>query len=618
MLSHDTQLLRLTTWFAAIVALIVSIAPPVAFSYHAYLHDAGELEAEAEFQAYLITQIVGHNPAMWQFEAHRIDQILARPRQQDHPVMFRVLDTDGEVVSEYNTDASGTLAAPLMVRTAPLFDAGQVVGQIQLSCSLRPLLAHTGLVGLISLAFAVVIFFVLRTLPMRALARAWENVNYLASHDQLTDLPNRTLFRDRLQQALAQSERQRDWVAVICFDLDHFKDVNDTLGHGIGDQLLQQVSRRVQHLLRKSDTLARLGGDEFAIIQAGLEHPDSAGGLAQRVIDALAEPFQLDGHDVAIGSSVGIALYPDDQSDPDLLLRNADLALYRAKAEGRGIYRFFEEGMNVRLQQRKMLEADLRRALAEDQFELHYQPQIGLDGEQVTGVEALIRWHHPGRGMVAPMDFIPIVEEIGLIVPITEWVLRQACTDARDWGDLSVAVNLSPAAFKHQDLLGLIGSVLSETGFDPRRLELEITETSLLQDTERALAILNDLKAMGIRIAMDDFGTGYSSLSYLQRFPFDKIKIDRSFVSELTANGDAIAIVRAVINLGQNLGMATTAEGVETNDQAVFLTGQGCDEVQGFYYARPMPALEIASIVKAIKASPRLAGHSEADRREAS
>ena len=280
-------------------------------------------------------------------------------------------------------------------------------GEIKLSCSLRPLLAHTSLVGLISLALAVVIFFVLRTLPMRALARAWQDVNYLASHDQLTDLPNRTLFRDRLQQALAQAERQHDWVAVICFDLDHFKDVNDTLGHGIGDQLLQQVSRRVQHLLRKSDTLARLGGDEFAIIQAGLEHPDSCGGLAQRVIDTLAEPFQLDGHDVAIGSSVGIALYPDDQSDPDLLLRNADLALYRAKAEGRGIYRFFEEGMNVRLQQRKTLEADLRRALAEDQFELHYQPQIGLDGEQINGVEALIRWHHPERGMVAPMDFIP-------------------------------------------------------------------------------------------------------------------------------------------------------------------------------------------------------------------
>ena len=527
-------------------------------------------------------------------ETHHIDQILGRSRKLDNPIRFRVAGADSLVFSEYT---SGNLALPMMQRTAELFDAGQVVGKMQVASSLRSLLVRAGIIGLICLGVAAAIFFVLRALPLRALKRAWQDIAYLASHDQLTDLPNRALFWDRLQQAVAQAECQRHEVAVICLDLDRFKDVNDTLGHAVGDELLRQVTHRVQDLLRKSDMAARLGGDEFAIVLTVLEQPDHAGGLAQRIIDALAEPFQLRGHDVIIGSSIGIAIYPDDEGDPDHLLRNAYLALYRAKAEGRGVYRFFEEGMNVRLQQRKTLEADLRQALVEDQFEIYYQPQIGLDGEQVVGVEALIRWHHPERGMVAPMDFIQAAEEIGLIIPITEWVLRRACIEAQDWDDFSVAINLSPAVFKHQDLIGLVEGVLRDTNFDPRRLELEITEMSLLQDSERALTILKGLKAMGIRIAIDDFGTGYSSLSYLQRFPFDKIKIDRSFVSELTASDDAIAIVRAVINLGQSLGMATTAEGVESIDQAAFLTGQGCDEVQGFYYARPMPALEIGSII---------------------
>jgi len=614
--SKNVQLLRLTTWFAAIIALTVSIVPPVAYYYFAYQHDAGKLEAEAELQAYWVTQIIGRNPALWQFETHRIDQILERPRKLDSPVRFRVVGADGLIISEYTTDTAGNLALPVMQRAAELFDVGQVVGEMQVASSLRPLLVRAGIIGLFSLGLAAAIFLVLRTFPLRALNRAWQDIAHLASHDQLTNLPNRALFRDRLQQALAQAERQHYRVAVICLDLDRFKDVNDTLGHAVGDELLQQVTHRVQGLLRKSDTLARLGGDEFAIVLAAIDQPDHAGRLAQRIIDALAEPFQLRGHDVIIGSSIGIALYPDDESSPDHLLRNADLALYRAKAEGRGVFRFFEEDMNVRLQQRKMLEADIRQALVADQFEIYYQPQIGLDGERVVGVEALIRWHHPERGMVSPMDFIPVAEEIGLIIPITEWVLRRACTEAQDWDAFSVAINLSPAVFKHQDLLGLIEGVLRDTNFDPCRLELEITETSLLQESERALTILNDLKAMGIRIAMDDFGTGYSSLSYLQRFPFDKIKIDRSFVSELTASDDAVAIVRAVISLSQSLGMATTAEGVESIDQHVFLTGQGCDEVQGFYYARPMPALEIRSIVEATRAVIPAAGKRTPDRRE--
>jgi len=452
------------------------------------------------------------------------------------------------------------------------------------------------------------------TVEVEAQARA----QHLALHDALTGLPNRMLLADRFDRALASMRRRGGAVAVLCLDLDHFKDINDTLGHGAGDLLLKQVAKRLLDAVRAVDTVGRLGGDEFVIIQADIDQPSDTELLCRRLIKSLAEPYHLDGHEVHTSSSIGVALGPKNGDDHSRLLKNADMALYRAKAERRGTYRFFEEDMNDKLLERKALEADVRRALAKEQFELHYQPQFGLDGRQITGVEALLRWHHPERGMVAPMDFIPIAEETGLIVPITEWVLRRACIEARDWDDISVAINLSPAVFKHQDLLGLIAAVLRDTDFDPLRLELEITETILLQDTERALTILGDLKAMGIRIAMDDFGTGYSSLSYLQRFPFDKIKIDRSFVSELTANKDSMAIVRAVINLGQSLGMATNAEGVETVGQAAFLTGQGCDEVQGFYYAHPMPAIEMSSIVQGMKAGPPLAHFGSADDQEAS
>lgn len=425
-------------------------------------------------------------------------------------------------------------------------------------------------------------------------------LEHQALHDALTGLPNRTLLVDRLDHGLKRVQRDRISLALLLLDLDHFKDVNDTLGHALGDELLQQVTSRIQGLIRTGDTLARLGGDEFAIIQIERDQPDCSAILAQRVIDALARPFQLQGHEVVIGSSVGIAIYPDAESTADHMLRSADLALYRAKAEGRGTYRFFEQDMNIKLQERKALETALRCALLDDQFELHYQPQVSLDGGRITGVEALIRWHHPHRGMIPPVDFIPLAEETGMIIPITEWVLRRACIDAQDWARLSVAINLSPAVFRHHHLVDMISGILKETDFDPCRLELEITETSLLRDTERALASLNDLKALGVRIAMDDFGTGYSSLSYLQRFPFDKIKIDRSFIAKLSDDSDAVAIVDAVIKLGKSLGMSTTAEGVETGAQASFLDGHGCEEVQGFYYARPMPSAEIAAIAAAI------------------
>ena len=422
-------------------------------------------------------------------------------------------------------------------------------------------------------------------------------VRVLAQYDPLTSLPNRILFKERLEQALAVARREERQVAVLWLDLDHFKEVNDTLGHPAGDILLKRVTERLSACVRETDTIARFGGDEFVVVQSGPMHSDAAAVLARRMIDALAEPFELDGHEVVSGVSIGIAMSPNDGSDPDLLLKSADTALFRVKAEGRGGFRFFEEEMNARLQARKAMEHDLRRALTEEQFELHYQPQVELATGRVRGVEALLRWRHPRRGWILPMEFIPLAEETGLIAPIGEWVLRTACRQAAIWPELRMAVNLSAVQFRLPGLDRVVAEVLAETGLPPARLELEITETVLLHDTDTTLATLLAIKEAGVRVAMDDFGTGYCSLSYLRRFPFDKIKIDRSFVRDLTSEVDAEAIIRAVVRLGQSLGMTTNAEGVETIEQADYLRSQGCDEVQGYHFGQPMSARDIGCLL---------------------
>jgi diguanylate cyclase (GGDEF)-like protein/PAS domain S-box-containing protein len=423
-------------------------------------------------------------------------------------------------------------------------------------------------------------------------------IRHMAHHDALTGLPNRLLFRDRLQQALARAPRAGEGVAVLCLDLDRFKEVNDTLGHAFGDRLLEAVTERLQAGTREADTVARLGGDEFAVVQVGLAQPEGADALARRLTEALSRPFDLDGHEVLVGTSVGVALFPVDGDDPERLLRRADLALYRAKAEGRGTHRFFEEQMDAHLRARRALEHDLRRAIAERRLELHYQPQVDLTDGRVVGAEALLRWRHPERGHVPPAEFVPLAEETGLIVPLGDWVLKTACAAAAAWrAPLQVAVNLSPVQFRQPDLAGAVERILRGSGLEPSRLELEVTEGVLLQETEATLATLRHLKALGVRIALDDFGTGYSSLSYLRRFPFDKIKIDRSFVRGLGQESGAAAIVRAVVALSRSLGMRSNAEGVETDGQAELLLAEGCGEVQGFRYGRPMPGDAFAALV---------------------
>jgi diguanylate cyclase (GGDEF)-like protein/PAS domain S-box-containing protein len=426
-----------------------------------------------------------------------------------------------------------------------------------------------------------------------------QQIARMALHDALTDLPNRTLFRERLEQGLARLSRGEQAMAVLCLDLDRFKEVNDTLGHPIGDALLKVVAERLRECTRECDTVARLGGDEFAILQCDGVQPTGATALAARLVEALGEPYLINDHQVVVGVSVGIALAPDDALNADDLLKNADMALYRAKSEGRGTYRFFEREMDTRMRERRALEMDLRGALVNREFEVHYQPIVNLERNTYTGFEALVRWRHPERGLLAPADFIPLAEETGLINAIGEWVLREAATAAACWPEhLTVAVNLSPNQFANKNLVSMVFSAIAAAGLAPNRLELEITETVLLQDTEATIRVLKQLQIIGVRISLDDFGTGYSSLSYLRSFPFDKIKIDRSFVTGISqGNNEALAIVRAVTQMGSSLGMCTTAEGVETEDELQVIRAEGCTEVQGYLFCAPKPAHEIADLM---------------------
>ncbi len=418
-------------------------------------------------------------------------------------------------------------------------------------------------------------------------------IEYMAHHDALTDLANRVLLNDRLEYALGRVQHG-EMVAVHHLDLDQFKAVNDTFGHPCGDKLLRIVAERLRGLVGEADTIARMGGDEFVIVQATIADPADATSLAQGVIDALSEPYDIDGQQAVIGVSIGISVGPGDGSNPDKLLRNADLALYRAKSDGRGTFRFFEPVMDLQMQTRRIMEQDLRKALPAGEFELHYQPVVNLASKEISGFEALIRWNHPSKGMISPADFIPLAEEIGFIVPLGEWVIRQACATAAQWpDDLHVAVNISAIQFRSPGLMQVIVSALAASGLAPTRLEIEITESVLLHNKEATLAVLHQLRALGIRIAMDDFGTGYSSLTYLQSFPFDKIKIDRSFVKNITEDSSSLTIVRAVAALANGMGMTATAEGVETAEQLHSIASEGCTEMQGFLFSRPLPAAEI-------------------------
>lgn len=439
---------------------------------------------------------------------------------------------------------------------------------------------------LIVLGFSIPAAIASRRIRERWLAE--DQIRYLALHDSLTGLPNRLQLRQHLDRAIARAKRHDHLLAVFCLDLDRFKNVNDTLGHPTGDALLAEVSARLKESMRETDLVARLGGDEFAVVAEDLDSPDDAMRLAQRICNALGEAYHVNGHDVTTSASVGIALGPLASEGADVLMKNADLALYRAKQDGRNTFRFFEPAMDAALQRRRRLEHELRQALARKELYIDYQPQFDLGSGKLSGYEALVRWWHPVEGDIPPTIFIPIAEETGLIAPLGEWILQTACAYATTWDtQTTLAVNLSPAQFKTQDVVGLVRRVLAETGLEPHRLELEITEGILLHNTETVVDTLTHLDRLGVSIAMDDFGTGYSSLSYLTKFPVRKIKIDRSFIDTLGDNPQTSAIVSSIVGLGQSLNVTITAEGVETEDQAAILRQWGCDQVQGFYYGKP-------------------------------
>jgi diguanylate cyclase (GGDEF)-like protein len=426
--------------------------------------------------------------------------------------------------------------------------------------------------------------------------RAEARIAHMAHHDALTGLPNRLLFRERMEQAFARLRRYDEPFAILCLDLDCFKNINDTLGHPVGDALLRAVGTRLRSCMRETDTVARLGGDEFAILLADADRSDAVAAAAQRILDIIAEP--LNGQLAKVCASIGIAVAHCDAEGPDQLLKNADTALYRAKAEGRAAYRFFAPQMHADLQSRRTIENDLRKAIVNGEFELVYQPLFDLMSGQIMGYEALLRWRHAERGIVMPRDFIGVAEDIGLILPIGEWVLMEACRQAARWiAPTNVAVNLSPLQFRHGNLVQTVARALTSSGLPASRLELEITESVVMGDDDPAFAVLHELRSLGVSIALDDFGTGYSSLSYLRRFPFDKIKIDQSFIQDMTDRAECSAIARSIVMLGENLGMTTTAEGVETAEQLEQVRSLGCAHAQGFWLGRPQSLAQLETML---------------------
>jgi diguanylate cyclase (GGDEF)-like protein/PAS domain S-box-containing protein len=447
---------------------------------------------------------------------------------------------------------------------------------------------------------------------------AEEQIRTLAYYDTLTELPNRIMFKEHLNKALARARRRNTLVAVLMLDLDRFKRINDTLGHTVGDQMLREVAKRLVGSIRQEDVLARsgydeasasiarLGGDEFAIMLTELDSVQAAAKVARRTLDAMCAPIPLEAQEVFATASIGITIYPFDGENVDYLLKNADTAMYHAKSEGRNNYQYYTKSMNASAFENLALENSLRRALEREEFELYYQPQVSIDSGKIVGVEALIRWMHPEMGMISPVQFIPLALETGLIVPMDEWGLRVACSQAKAWQDaglppICVSVNLSSYQFRQKNLTEAVARIISETRLDPQYLDIELTEGTIMQNADETIRTLNELKEMGIRLSIDDFGTGYSSLSYLKRFPLDTLKIDRSFIMDITNDPDDEALTRAIIAMSNSLKIKVIAEGVETEEQLDFLKTNGCDEFQGYLFSRPVPASELAEMLKSGK-----------------
>jgi diguanylate cyclase (GGDEF)-like protein/PAS domain S-box-containing protein len=508
------------------------------------------------------------------------------------PEVFRILDMSSGKATE-NTAEVAILQIRALHLPSNCILLRRDESQIPIEHSIAPIRDRAG-----QATGAVIVFR-----DVSAAQAMAQQITHSAEHDFLTGLPNRMLLNDRIGQAIAMAQRDLMPVAVLFLDLDGFKHINDSLGHPIGDKLLQSIAKRLVDCVRASDTVSRQGGDEFVVLLPQAEHPEDAATIASRLLRAVAEAHSIDQRDLHVTTSIGVSVYPDDGQDAETLIKNADTAMYQAKENGRQSFQFFKPAMNARAVERQSIEESLRRAMERQEFALHYQPKISLTTGAITGAEALIRWTHPTRGPISPAQFIPIAEDSGLILSIGNWVLRQACAQARAWVDaglpsVTMAVNVSAIEFRATGFLEGLFMILSETGLDPKSLELELTETVLMKHAESTAAILQILRQRGIRVAVDDFGTGYSSLSYLRKLPIDALKIDQSFVRQISTGGDDLAIVSAVINMARSLKLRVIAEGVETQTEVDFLQLHRCDEAQGYYFAKPMPPGQFASLLR--------------------
>jgi diguanylate cyclase (GGDEF)-like protein len=587
------------TLLAGLAALTIAAIVPVSWFLAAKAGLYGEVEIHVNAFVSQVEDEARQNPAFWNALADSRtpgaldDLTIARPLGEDErnpvPERRRVFTGQGRVLIDVTTPNPPPW--PVLAARLTVVDSTTRLGAVEVTRSLRPALMASAVVAFGSSALGLLMFVLLRVAPLRMLETAIAQASFLFAHDQLTGLPNRRLFHDRLEQVLLKANRDGGRIALFCMDLDHFKIINDLLGHPAGDATLRTVAGRLQSCLRASDTLARLGGDEFAIILPEFRSVEDAGTLTSRLIAAIEAPIQLEGQSRRVGLSVGVAVSaPGADNGSEQLMKQADMALYQAKTAGRGCACFFTPEMNENLRARHAMETDLRAAIADQTLVVHYQPKVDLTTGRVCGAEALLRWNRPNHGLVSPAQFIGVAEDTGLIVPIGEWVLRQACQRAAAWPEqIGIAVNVSAVQLRQPGFSRSVIAVVQETGLTPSRLELEITESVLMRDTEDVLATLLQLRHLGLRLVMDDFGTGYSSLGYLQRFSFDKIKIDRSFVSRMGNDHNAEAIVRAVIGMTEALGICAIAEGVETHVQAEALRKSGCAEAQGYLYGRPLP-----------------------------
>jgi len=599
---------RAITYIAYGVATVVLVVFPTAYFAALYKFERGAAEALAHAKARVVSEGIERLPEVWRFEQQRLDA-LARTEMESEPgeTRYFIVHADGTLLAAGDTPVD----KPSIRTSAPLLDTGLVVGSVVVERSIRSELIATGAVTVVSALIAILIAFVLRQLPLNALRRYRQRLEHMAQHDALTGLPNRALLQDRLDQAIRRSRRNGTPVTLVYLDLDHFKDVNDTLGHRQGDELLRTVAARMAESMRSSDIVARLGGDEFVIVLLDLPGaPEAVTPSLERLRSALAQPLRLGDRAIQVTASMGIATFPQDGSSADELLMHADAAMYAAKGEGRNGYRFFTGELNARVRRKVELQEGLARALERGELRVLYQPQVDLATGRPVGVEALVRWQHPERGLLGPEHFIGFAEDSGHIVALGAWVLRTACRQNAYWQSLGLApivvsVNVSAKQFRQADWAQQVADALRESGLAARCLELELTESALMPQPERAIRTMEELAAMGVRLSIDDFGTGYSSLSALRQFPVHTLKIDRCFISDVLSDAGNQSITRAMIALGHRLDMRVLAEGVETQAQLAFLVDNDCDLMQGHLFSPAIEADEVTAMLRRDRVSAR-------------